>query len=132
MNDGRTVQVRLSFADGLAGTAHPIYSVSTTVLRADTAAPLTLDTVFTDKRAALRRLKPLILRAAKAAGEEVTEPVGLAPKDGNWAAWQTSAFGMSFDFEDYQLGGHGLRRYIIPWIDVRPLLRPEARKLLDA
>ena len=38
---------------------------------------------------------------------------------------------MSFDFQDYQLGGHGLRRYTVPWIDVRPLLRPEARELLD-
>lgn len=131
VNDGRTVQVRLSFTDNLAGTAHPIYSVATTALQAATGAPLTLDTVFTDKRAALRTLKPLILRAARAAGEEVSEPAGLAPRDVNWAAWQTSAFGMSFDFQDYQLGGHGLRRYTVPWIDVRPLLHPEARTLLE-
>ena len=132
VNDGRTVQVRISYSDNLAGTAHPILSVRTTALRAESGTPLTLDTVFTDKRAAMRTLKPLILRAAQAAGEDVTEPSGLAARDVNWSAWQTSAFGMSFDFQDYQLGGHGLRRYTVPWIDVRPLLRPDARELLGA
>jgi hypothetical protein len=38
---------------------------------------------------------------------------------------------MRFSFQDYQLGGHGVRRYTVPWRTVRPLLSDEGTGLLD-
>ena len=129
-NDGRTVQVACSFTDNLAGTAHPTYAVSTTVVTSLAGDPVVLADVFLDEQAAFTALARDVTRIAKAKDEQVTDPSGLAPKEKNWAAWQTTSLGMGFSFQDYQLGGHGLRAYTVPWATVRPLMSDSAKALL--
>ncbi|MET1007854.1 MAG: hypothetical protein ABWX96_20050 [Propionibacteriaceae bacterium] len=129
-NDGRTVQVAIVFVNYLAGTAHPDDWVNTTAVRTTSGRPVTLDQVFPDERAAYQKLAPVIRRLAKAQRQPVTESDGLDPQRANWAAWQTTRAGMIFYFQDYQLGGHGLRAYTVPWSVVRPLMSTSARKLL--
>lgn len=137
-NDGRTAQVAIDYADYLAGTAHPTAFLDTTVVDISDGNPVTLDRVFTHPPAALRALRPWILKLVAAAGEVVdpqaVDPAsatnGLAPQQSNWAAWQTSSAGMSFYFQDYQLGGHGIRMYTVPWSVVSPLMSPASYALV--
>jgi hypothetical protein len=129
-NDGRTVQVVLEYADYFDGAAHPTDTVATVALVAGTGAPITLADVFPRKKAAFRALAAEVKRLAKAADEPVTEPSGLAPRSANWAAWQSKRSGFVVHFQDYQLGGHGLRSYTVPWKVVTPLLSSEAKRLL--
>ncbi len=129
-NDGRTVQVRLVESDFLQGTAHTTDSVRTVVIAVATRRPVTLDEVFTQGREALKALAPHVKAVAVSEGEAVTEPAGLSPREANWAAWQSTDKGMAFSFQDFQLGGHGLREYTVPWSVVRPLMSPTAYELL--
>lgn len=129
-NDGRTAQVSVVYTDYLTGTAHPSDYVTTTVVDVRAKAPVVLSAVFSQPTAAFRALKPEIMKAARSKGEEITEPAGLAPRAKNWAAWQTTPAGMTFWFGDYQLGGHGLRSYTVPWPVVGPLMSARARALL--
>jgi hypothetical protein len=129
-NDGRTVQVVIEYADYFDGAAHPTDTVSTVALVAGTGAPITLSEVFPRKTAAFRALAAEVKRIAAAAGEPVTEPDGLAPRTANWAAWQSKRSGFVVHFQDYQLGGHGLRSYTVPWKVVTPLLSAKAKRLL--
>jgi hypothetical protein len=95
------------------------------VLDARDAWPVTLDPVFqSEKRAYIVLAKQVY----KVAGE--VDEQGLRPVRANWTAWQTTPAGMVFLFQDYQLGGHGLRTYVVPWSAVRPLLTPYARALI--
>jgi hypothetical protein len=128
-NDGRTAQVTVTYSDYLDGTAHPTNYVSTTVVDVTRAQPIRLTQVFRNPTGAYRKLKPEIL---KAAGEEsaTIDQAGLAPKQANWANWQTNDAGMLFVFGDYQLGGHGLRQYVVPWPAVEPLLTDYAKRVL--
>jgi hypothetical protein len=71
-----------------------------------------------------------VKRIAAKAGQPVTEPDGLAPRAENWAAWQSTRKGFQVHFQDYQLGGHGLRSYTVPWKAVTPLLSAKAKALL--
>ncbi|WP_432543061.1 hypothetical protein [Kineococcus sp. SYSU DK002] len=129
-DDGRTVQVLLEVVDSTEGTAHPTTTVASTVVDVRTAEPVTLDDVFTDLAAAFTGLAPVVEEIAAAQGEPVTAPEGLAPEEANWATWQSGADGFAFSFQDYQLGGHGVRRYVVPWERVEPLMTGEARELL--
>jgi hypothetical protein len=130
-SDRRTVQVELSWADYLAGTAHPSDYVATTVVTTDAGKPVLLGEVLGDERSALVTLGRAVRSLAARKGEDVTEPDGLAPRARNFANWQTTRSGMRFTFGDYQLGGHGLRSYTVPWKTVRPLLSAYGTGLLD-
>ena len=130
-SDRRTVQVELRWADYLAGTAHPTDSVATTVVTTDRGRPVLLPEVLADEHDALVTLGRAVRSIAAKKGEGVTDPAGLAPRGKNFAAWQTSRSGMRFSFQDYQLGGHGLRSYTVPWKTVTPLLSAYGTGLLD-
>lgn len=129
-DDGRTAQVRFDFTDYLDGTAHPVDSVRTVVVDLADGLPVTLAGVFPREHAALVRLARAVRRLAAAGGEPITAPGGLAPQPRNWASWQTTTRGMAVSFQDYQLGGHGTRTYVVPWTVVRPLMSPRSRRLL--
>ena len=96
-----------------------------------------VDGLITDRPGLLRDVLadvPSGLRTIAKAIEpmaEPSEPSGLAPKEKNFAAWQTTGKGMRFTFEDYQLGGRGVRTYTVPWRTVRPLLSDRGTGLLD-
>jgi hypothetical protein len=128
-NDGRTAQVTVTYADYLEGTAHPADYVTTTVVDVARGRPIVLKQVFRNPTTAYRKLKAEIL---KAAGEQSSgiDRAGLAPKEANWANWQTNQTGMVFVFGDYQLGGHGLRQYAVPWSAVEPLMTAYAKRVL--
>jgi hypothetical protein len=128
-NDGRTVQVTIIFIDSLAGTAHPANAVTTTVVDVGRARPVLLGQVIQNPPEGLRLLKAEVIKAAKKKGEPV-DPAGLAPKLTNWANWQTTPDGMTFYFDDYQLGGYGLRRYTVPWRSARLALSEYGETLL--
>ena len=130
-SDRRTVQVELTWADYLAGAAHPSDYVATTVVTTDAGRPVLLGEVLGDERSALVVLGRAVRSIAAQKGEEVSEPDGLAPRATNFANWQTTRSGMRFTFGDYQLGGHGLRSYTVPWKTVRPLLSAYGTGLLD-
>ena len=125
-NDRRTVQVELTWIDNLAGTAHPSDYVATTVATTDTGKPVLLGDVLADEPSGLRAIAKAIKPMAKPA-----DPAGLAPKEKNFAAWQTARDGMRFTFTDDQLGGRGLRSYTVPWSTMRPLLSDYGTGLLD-
>lgn len=129
-NDGRTAQVRFDLVDYLAGTAHPTDSVRTVVVDLADGRSVTLRQVFPREHDALVRLARTVRQLAAARNEPITEPSGLAPRERNWASWQTTPAGLAVSFQDYQLGGHGTRTYVVPWSVVRPLMSPRARHLL--
>lgn len=129
-NDGRTVQVDIPMADYFEGAAHPTDVDNTVVLVAATGAPVTLDQLFTDQKKALQAFAPVVVQQAKADGFDVSGSDGLAPTAANWSAWQTDSQGMTFTFQDYQLGPHGMPQYTVPWTTVTPYLTPYAKALL--
>ncbi|WP_375387829.1 hypothetical protein [uncultured Amnibacterium sp.] len=129
-NDGRTVQVVTEYADYFDRAAHPTDTVATVALVARTGAPIVLSDVFKHQRSAFTVLGREVERIAARQDEPVTDRSGLAPRAANWTAWQTTRTGFQVHFQDYQLGGHGLRVYTVPWRTVAPLLSAEARTLL--
>ncbi|GAB7192624.1 hypothetical protein NUM3379_33330 [Kineococcus sp. NUM-3379] len=128
-DDGRTVQVRYGLTDFTEGTAHPTGSVRTVALRADDGSPITLGELFQDEGSALSTLAMEVERLAGERGEDV-EAAGLAPDPENWGAWQTTPEGMAVSFQDFQLGGHGVREYTVSWDVLEELVTPEAYDLL--
>ena len=128
-NDGRTVQVTIIFIDSLAGTAHPANAVTTTVVDVSKARPVLLRQVIQNPPEGLRLLKAQVVKAAKKKGEPI-DRAGLAPRLANWANWQTTPDGITFYFDDYQLGGYGLRRYTVPWRSARLVLSEYGENLL--
>ena len=128
-NDGRTVQVRYEFVDSTEGTAHPTGSVSTVALDARDGSPITLDELFEDEAAALSTLAGEVERIAAERGEDV-DPAGLEPVPATFAAWQTTPEGMALSFQDFQLGGHGVREYAVSWDVLEELVTPAAYDLL--
>lgn len=128
-NDGRTVQVVIDFVDLLAGTAHPALYVATTVIDVGRARPVLLSQVVQNPPEGLRFLRTEVVRAARRKGDGV-DRAGLAPKLANFANWQTDAKGMTLHFNDYQLGGYGLRTYTVPWKRARLVLSAYGEKLL--
>ncbi|WP_432520622.1 hypothetical protein [Kineococcus sp. SYSU DK006] len=129
-DDGRTVQVLLEVVDSTEGTAHPTTTLASTVVDVRSGRPVTLDLLFADPPAAFAHLAPVVEDLAAAQGDPVTVPEGLAPEQGNWATWQSTPDGLAFSFQDFQLGGHGTRTYVVPWSEAEDLLTNEARELL--
>ncbi|NAZ74017.1 hypothetical protein GTQ99_01040 [Kineococcus sp. T13] len=129
-DDGRTVQVLLEVVDSTAGTAHPTTTLASTVVDVQRERPVTLDRLFADPPAALAHLGPVVEDLAAAQGDPVTVPEGLAPEQANWATWQSVPDGLAFSYQDFQLGGHGTRNYVVPWREAEDLLTNEARELL--
>jgi hypothetical protein len=129
-DDGRTLQVRIMFSDYLAGTAHPTLYVTTTVIDARTIRPVLLTQVIQNPPEGLRFLRTQVIKAAKNKGDAV-DPAGLAPRLANWANWQSTKSGLTFFFGDYQLGGHGIRSYTVPWKSARLVLSAYGEQLLS-
>lgn len=128
--DGRTVQVITEYADAYDGAAHPLDTVETVALVARTGKPITLATLFPKQHHAFTVLAKAVRGLATSAKQPITDPSGLAPRASNWAAWQSITAGFQISFQDYQLGGHGLRQYTVPWSVVTPLLSTRAKALI--
>jgi hypothetical protein len=128
-NDGRTVQVTITFTDYLAGTARPASFVTTTVVDIRRARPVLLTQVLQNPPEGLRFLRAEVTKVAKTKREAV-DPAGLAPKVANWANWQSSPAGLTFSFPEYQLGGAGIRSYTVPWDRARLVLSAYGERLL--
>ena len=128
-NDGRTVQVTITYVDFLAGTASPNLYVTTTVVDVARARPVLLRQVLQNPPEGLRFLRTEVAKVAKGKGHPV-DPDGLAPRLSNWANWQTSPAGLTFHFDSYQLGARGIRTYTVPWSRARLVLSAYGEKLL--
>jgi hypothetical protein len=128
-NDGRTVQVTILFTDYLAGTAHPASFVTTTVIDVRRVRPVLLTQVIQNPPEGLRFLRTEVGKLAKARREPVRSS-GLTPKVANWANWQSSPAGLTFLFEEGQLGGTGIRSYTVPWPRARLVLTAYGARLL--
>ena len=128
-NDGRTVQVTIMFTDFLAGTARPSLYVTTTVVDVRRARPVLLTQVIQNPPEGLRFLRTEVVETAKKKGEAV-DTAGLAPRVANWANWQSSPTGLTFHFDEYQLGGAGIRSYTVPWSRAGLVLSAYGEKLL--
>ena len=74
-------------------------------------------------------LRTEVIKAVRREGRTVNT-AGLAPRPANWANWQTTAEGMTFHFNDYQLGDYGLRTYTVPWSRARLVLSAYGEKIL--
>ncbi len=128
-NDDRTVQVTIMFVDFLAGTAHPSLYVTTTVVDVAEVRPVLLRQVIQNPPEGLRFLREQVVKVAKAEGDTV-DPAGLAPRLELWANWQTTEEGITFSFDDGQLGGRGIRSYTVPWSSARLVLSEYGEALL--
>ena len=128
-NDGRTVQVTIAFVDFLAGTARPAAYVTTTVVDVRRARPVLLTQVVQNPAEGLRFLRTEVTKVARRKGEAL-DAGGLAPQVANWANWQSSSAGLTFHFNEYQLGGPGIRSYTVPWSRARLVLSDYGEKLL--
>lgn len=106
------------------GAAHPVYYIATVVLDSRDAEPITLQDLFTNKQAGLKRLSE---KSASILGIDSNTP-GLRATDKNFANWIPTAKGFEIHFADYQLG-HGLRVTAIPWSDIADLLTPSMNAL---
>ena len=129
-NDGRTVQVSAEFVDALAGTAHPALYVATTAVTTEAGRPILVSELFRNEQKAFTTLAREVRKAADRSGEGIGDQTGLAPRQTNWDNWQTSADGLTVLFDEYQLGGRGIRSYTVKWSVVEPLLTGSARRLL--
>jgi hypothetical protein len=133
VNNGRTVQVVLSYSFYAEGAAHPTDSVSTVVLRRADAHPILLTDVLSQTTPALTAALKYGTAFAKKEGSE-DPALTLTNKVKDWADWQADAKGMSFYFDDYQAGSHaaGLRELDVPWSVLRSWVRDDAYALLSA
>ncbi|MFN8074608.1 MAG: hypothetical protein U0Q15_04190 [Kineosporiaceae bacterium] len=133
VNDGRTLQVRLGTYHYVQGAAHGISSTYTLALdvTATPAKPLLLRGLLRDPAAAYAAFRREVTRQAAADGA-VVEGDGVSAKDANWAAWQSGPKGLTFFFGSYQLGAFPAADYTVPWSVARPLLTPDAARLLAA
>ena len=61
---------------------------------------------------------------------DTVDPAGLAPRLELWANWQTTEEGITFSFDDGQLGGRGIRSYTVPWSSARLVLSEYGEALL--
>ena len=128
-NDGRTVQVVIDYVDYLAGTARPASYVSTTVVDVRRSRPVLLTQAVQNPPEALRLFRTEVVKAARTRGEP-TEAAGLTPRLTNWANWQSSSDGLTFWFDEYQLGGAGIRSYTVPWSRAELVLSAYGEALL--
>lgn len=108
------------------GAAHPINTVSTVVIDAATARPITLAELFVDEQAGLNRLseQTRVLFPQRYGGTvPMPEQRGNRPVAANFANWLPTAEGMQLCFADYQLG-HGAPTVTVPWAALADLLSP--------
>lgn len=131
VNDGRTLQVKLGTYHFVTGAAHGITSVYTTALDVTVARPrpLLLRGLVRDPATAYPAFAREVTRQVEADGASV-EPDAVAAKDATWAAWQATAKGLEFSFGSYQLGAFPAADLTVPWSVARPLLTPDAYRLL--
>jgi hypothetical protein len=104
--------------------AHPVDYISTIVIDARTAQPITLNALFRDEPSGLQRLSEqtrLLLPIAGGPGNE--------PREENFANWIPTAAGMEMHFRDYQFG-HGLPVITVPWAALTDLLAPDMTALI--
>ncbi|MFF0815966.1 RsiV family protein [Rhodococcus sp. NPDC003318] len=107
--------------------AHPTPLVATVVIDADSAQPVTLNTLFPDLQAGLDRLSEESARLlpATAAGAEF-DRTGIEPTHRNFANWLATPEGMEIHFQDYQVGPHavGLVEVTVPWERLQDVMAP--------
>ncbi|WP_345353217.1 RsiV family protein [Rhodococcus olei] len=107
--------------------AHPTPLVATVVIDADSAQPITLNTLFPNLQAGLDRLSEESARLlpATAAGPEF-ERSGIEPTRQNFANWVATPAGMEIHFTDYQVGPHaiGLVVVTVPWNRLADVMAP--------
>ena len=103
-NDGRTVQVTITYLDFLAGTARPASYVTTTVVDVRRARPVLLSMVIQNPADGLRSLGTEVARVARKKGDQV-DAEGLAPRVANFANWQSSPAGLDLPLPRVPAGG---------------------------
>lgn len=107
--------------------AHPTSSVSTVVIDARTAKPITLDDLFTDKQAGLDKLseqtKALLPAVSGVGPTPMPDEPGNAPVEANFANWIPTPAGLEIHFADYQFF-HGTPTITVPWSELDGLLAP--------
>ena len=115
--------------------AHPSALVATVVINTDTAQPITLDALFTDKAAGLRRLstEAANLVPTTAAGPDYFTG-GIEPTEANFANWLPTPSGMEIHFTDGQVGPHavGLIVVTIPWENLSDVLAPGIEQVVSS
>ncbi len=107
--------------------AHPTSSVSTVVIDARTAKPITLGDLFTDKQAGLNKLseqtKALLPAVSGVGPTPMPDEPGNAPVEANFANWIPTPAGLEIHFADYQFF-HGTPTITVPWSELDDLLAP--------
>ncbi|MFL0177368.1 DUF3298 domain-containing protein [Mycobacterium sp. SMC-13] len=110
------------------GAAHPLNYVTTIVIDARTATPITLDDLFVDTQAGLRRLSEQTKKIWPTVyGRPMSDEPGNAPAE----ARLTDTYSARCDSADYQYYqfGHGQPVITVPWSQVSDLLAPDMRVL---
>lgn len=111
--------------------AHPSSIVATITIDSSTASPVTLQDLFPNLQAGLRRLTDQSSRLLPqtAAGPDFAHE-GIEPKVQNFANWIALPQGMNIRFGDGQVGPHaaGLVDVTIPWDSLADVADP---RLLD-
>jgi len=111
------------------GAAHPLNYVTTIVIDTRTATPITLDDLFVDTHAGLRRLSEQTKKIWPTVyGRPMSDEPGNAPAEKNFHNWIPTAAGLEIYFEDYQFG-HGQPVITVPWSQLADLLAPDMRVL---
>nr|WP_240963451.1 protein kinase [Antrihabitans stalactiti] len=115
--------------------AHPSALVATVVIDTDNAQPITLDVLFADKAAGLRKLSTeaaTLLPTTDAGADYFTG--GIEPTEANFANWLPTPSGMEIHFTDGQVGPHavGLIVVTIPWENLSDVLAPGIEQVVSS
>lgn len=111
------------------GGAHPLDYVTTIVIDTRTATPITLDDLFVDTQAGLRRLSEQTKKIWPTVyGRPMSDEPGNAPVEKNFHNWIPTSAGLEIYFEDFQFG-HGQPVITVPWSQLADLLAPDMRVL---
>ncbi|OBF20536.1 hypothetical protein A5725_16475 [Mycobacterium kubicae] len=107
--------------------AHPSNYVSTVVIDARTAQPITLATLFANQQSGLNRLseqtKLIFPRVYGGGPDPMPDEPGNQPVPANFANWIPTSAGLELHFADYQFG-HGLAVITVPWSALADVLAP--------
>ncbi|KAA0021240.1 serine/threonine-protein kinase [Antrihabitans cavernicola] len=117
----------LLLTDWNSAGAQPTSLIATTVIDADTAKPITLDSLFTNTYAGLQRLsaRAAELLPATKAGTGFLR-AGIAPTTPNFTNWLATPAGMSIRFDQGQVASpdSGLIDITIPWSVLADVMDP--------
>lgn len=105
------------------GAAHPYNSVATIVIDADTAQPIMLDSLWTDRQAAAERLSALVTQI-----DDRVEPINPPVLD-TFVNWVPTPRGLHV----YVSAAHVLGDYLpvtVPWDKISDLMTPRMRAAL--